>query len=144
MAGFSEFTRQAAKAIADWARDLKRDIAALWIAARDARTPWPTKLLAGFVVAYALSPIDLIPDFIPVVGYLDDLVIVPLGLWLAIKMMPVELMAEFRRQAIEMGPRTKSFAGLLFVGAIWLIIAVVLFRWFDQRFAVETALSSGV
>jgi len=144
LARISEFIRHAIRVVVDWAHDLKRDIAALWIAARDARTPWPPKLLAGLIVAYALSPVDLIPDFIPVIGYLDDLIIVPLGLWLTIKMMPAELMADFRRRATEMGPRPKSYAGLVFIGVIWLIAAAFLFRWFDQRFAVTTALSSGV
>lgn len=144
VAGFAEFTRHAARTITDWARDLKRDVAALWIAARDARTPWPAKLLAGLVVAYALSPVDLIPDFIPVIGYLDDLIIVPLGLLLAIRMMPEELMAEFRSSATAMAPRPKSFAGLIFIGAVWLIAAAILFRWLNQHFAVLPALSSGV
>lgn len=144
MARISEFIRHAIRVVVDWARDLKRDIAALWIAARDTRTPWPPKLLAGLIVAYALSPVDLIPDFIPVIGYLDDLIFVPLGLWLTIKMMPAELMADFRRRATDMGPRPKSYAGLVFIGVIWLIAAAFLFRWFDQRFAVTTALSSGV
>lgn len=63
-----------------WARSLKQDVIALWIAARDPRTPWHAKALAAAVAAYALSPIDLIPDFIPVLGYLDDLLIVPLGI----------------------------------------------------------------
>ena len=67
-----------------WARALKRDVVALWIAARDPRTPWYAKVAAGVVAAYALSPIDLIPDFVPVLGYLDDIVIVPLGIALAV------------------------------------------------------------
>lgn len=79
-----------------WARDLKRDVVALWIAARDRRTPLLAKLLAASVAAYALSPIDLIPDFIPVLGYLDDLLIVPLGILLTIRLVPPALMAEFR------------------------------------------------
>ncbi|MBX4420846.1 DUF1232 domain-containing protein, partial [Mycobacterium tuberculosis] len=72
--------------IKQWARRIKRDVVALWIAARDPRTPTLAKVIAGFVAAYALSPIDLIPDFIPVVGYLDDLLIVPAGILLAIKL----------------------------------------------------------
>jgi uncharacterized membrane protein YkvA (DUF1232 family) len=71
-----------------WARRLKRDVHAVWIAARDPRTPRPVRLLALAVAAYALSPIDLIPDFVPVLGYLDDLMIVPLGLWLVLRLVP--------------------------------------------------------
>ncbi|MGO4815932.1 YkvA family protein, partial [Cupriavidus sp. 2MCAB6] len=82
-----------------WARHLTRDVVALWIAARDPRTPWHAKALAAGVAAYALSPIDLIPDFIPILGYLDDLLIVPAGIALAVRLIPSELMAEFRREA---------------------------------------------
>lgn len=82
-----------------WARALKRDVKALWIAARDPRVPWHAKAVAGAVTAYAISPIDLIPDFIPILGQLDDLIIVPAGLWLAIRLIPPPLMAEFRERA---------------------------------------------
>ncbi|TIT56386.1 MAG: DUF1232 domain-containing protein, partial [Mesorhizobium sp.] len=84
-----------------WARAIKRDVVALWLAARDPRVPWYAKVAAGVVAAYALSPIDLIPDFIPVLGYLDDLIIVPLGILLAVKLIPAALMAEFRAAAIR-------------------------------------------
>ncbi|HTH27548.1 MAG TPA: DUF1232 domain-containing protein, partial [Sphingobium sp.] len=79
-----------------WARGIKRDVLALWIAARDPRTPLLAKAMAGAVAAYALSPIDLIPDVIPVLGYLDDLLILPLGIMLAVRMIPAPLLAEFR------------------------------------------------
>lgn len=98
---------------------------ALWLAARDARVPWYAKAVAGAVAAYALSPIDLIPDFIPVLGYLDDLIIVPLGILLAVKLIPVKLMAEFRAEAIRRSKPT-SRAGLAFIVAIWTAIAVAL------------------
>ena len=143
MSQFVEFTKLVLRSVAHWASELKRDVTALWIGSRDARTPWPSKLLAGLVVAYALSPIDLIPDFIPVIGYLDDLIIVPFGLWLTIRLMPDELMAEFRRRAVDLGPRPRSMAGLLFVGAVWLLAMIIFFRWFEQRFAVMTAHSFG-
>jgi uncharacterized membrane protein YkvA (DUF1232 family) len=87
---------EAAKA---WARSIKRDVVAIWLAARDPRMPWYAKAIAAAVAAYALSPIDLIPDFIPVLGYLDDLVIIPLGILLVIRLIPAEVMAEFRREA---------------------------------------------
>ena len=83
----------------DWARRLKNDVLALWLAARDRRTPWAPKVIAVAVVAYAFSPIDLIPDMIPVLGYLDDLLILPLGIWLAVRFIPAALMAGFRAQA---------------------------------------------
>src|SRR3982074_3086763 len=82
-----------------WARALKRDVTMLYLAARHPRVPWYAKALAGFVAAYALSPIDLIPDFIPVLGYLDDLIIVPLGIWLVIALIPEDVMREYRAMA---------------------------------------------
>jgi uncharacterized membrane protein YkvA (DUF1232 family) len=81
-----------------WARTIKRDVLALWIAARDPRVPWYAKAAAGAVAAYALSPIDLIPDFIPVLGYLDDLVIVPFGILLVVKLIPAQRMEEFGKR----------------------------------------------
>src|SRR5690349_24291209 len=84
-----------------WASAVRRDVHALYLAARDPRVPWYAKALAGAVAAYALSPIDLIPDFIPVIGYLDDLIIVPLGILLAVKLVPPELMSEFRAEALR-------------------------------------------
>src|SRR3569832_1439609 len=86
-------------ALKAWAKALKRDVVALWLAARDPRVPWYAKVAAGAVAAYALSPIDLIPDFIPILGYLDDLLIVPAGIWLAVRLIPPALMAEFRQRA---------------------------------------------
>ena len=108
-----------------WARALKRDAIAVWLAARDARTPLPAKMLALAVAAYALSPIDLIPDFIPVLGLLDDLLIVPAGIWLVARMMPAGLMAELRAQAAQT-TRPASYAGaavilMLWLGAAWLL-----------------------
>ncbi len=82
-----------------WARRVKRDVVALWIAARDPQTPWYAKALCVTVAAYALSPIDLIPDFIPVLGYLDDLVLVPIGIILAIRLVPPGIMAKCRADA---------------------------------------------
>ena len=82
-----------------WARTLKREIVVLWLAARDPRVPLGAKLLAGLVAGYALSPIDLIPDFIPVLGLLDDLLLVPAGIWLVLRMIPLGLVAELRAQA---------------------------------------------
>lgn len=110
-----------------WARLIKRDVLALWIAARDRRTPVLAKLIAGAVAAYALSPIDLIPDFIPVLGYLDDLVIVPLGILLAVRLIPSPLMQEFRDQA-AVRERPVSRAGQITIISLWLL-ALVLVAW---------------
>lgn len=104
-----------------WARSIKRDVIALWIAARDARTPVFAKVVAACVAAYALSPIDLIPDFIPVLGYLDDLIIVPLGIMLAVRLIPPPLMEEFRSTALQVATRPTSRAGLMVIIAIWLL-----------------------
>lgn len=109
-----------------WARRIKRDIVALWIAARDERTPLHAKLLAAAVAAYALSPIDLIPDFIPVLGYLDDVILVPLGILLVVRLIPTLLMEEFRMLAAERTGRPGSPAGLMMVIAIWLFVAAML------------------
>ena len=106
-----------------WALRLKRDLLALWLAARDPRTPVLAKIVAGATAAYAFSPIDLIPDFIPVLGLLDDLVIVPLGIWIALRLIPAELMAAFRIMAEQQAERPVSrIAGAGVVG-IWIALA---------------------
>ena len=119
-----------------WAGRIKRDVIALWIAARDPRVPWYAKLATGAVAAYALSPIDLIPDFIPVLGYLDDIIIVPLGILLAVKLVPVDLMDEFRAEAERRSARPTSRAGLVFIAAIWLLVAgwLILLFWPNMWF----------
>jgi uncharacterized membrane protein YkvA (DUF1232 family) len=114
-----------------WARDIKRDVVALWIAARDPRTPMGAKIVAAAVAAYALSPVDLIPDFIPVLGYLDDLLIVPLGIMLAVRLLPPELMAEFRTEATRQG-RPTSRAGLAAIIIIWLAAAMFAGWWLTK------------
>jgi uncharacterized membrane protein YkvA (DUF1232 family) len=114
-----------------WAKGLKRDVVALWLAARDPRTPMVAKVVAGLTAAYALSPIDLIPDFIPVIGYLDDLLIVPAGIWLALRLVPPALMVELRAAA-EARDRPRSLAGAAAVVGIWLG-AVALFGWLWLR-----------
>jgi uncharacterized membrane protein YkvA (DUF1232 family) len=113
-------------ALKAWAARLKRDVVALWLAARDPRTPWHAKALAGFVAAYALSPIDLIPDFIPVLGWLDDLLIVPAGIWLALRLVPPALMAEFRERARAQARPRSPIAAIVIV-ALWLAAAGLLF-----------------
>lgn len=112
-----------------WARSIKRDVAALWLAARDPRTPRLAKYLAIALVAYALSPIDLIPDFVPVLGMLDDIVILPLGILLLLRMMPAGLMQDLRERAARIEDLPASRAGLLAVLAIWLAAVVITALW---------------
>ena len=111
-----------------WARGIKRDVVALWLAARDPRVTWRAKAVAASVAAYALSPIDLIPDFIPVLGYLDDLIIVPLGIMLAVRMVPGALMAEFRALAAARSLRPAGWAGAVAIIAIWCVAAALTVR----------------
>jgi uncharacterized membrane protein YkvA (DUF1232 family) len=118
----------------DWAHRLQADTLALWFAARDDRTPWYAKLLVAAVVAYAVSPIDLIPDFIPVLGLLDDLLVVPLGVALALRMIPAEVMAAARDRArdalADPRPRGRVAAGI--VVALW-VAAAALVAWWAVR-----------
>ena len=116
-----------------WARRLRRDIVALWIAARDPRTPWYAKAVAALVAAYALSPIDLIPDFIPVLGYLDDLILLPLGIMLAVALVPAPLMAEFRAEASRRAAEPRSRAAGAAIVVIWIAAALLLLWWLWPR-----------
>jgi uncharacterized membrane protein YkvA (DUF1232 family) len=110
-----------------WAKRLMRDVAALQLACRDPRVPWYAKAVAIVTVAYALSPIDLIPDFIPVLGYLDDAIIVPLGVALAIALVPHDVMVELRGKASEQLRQPGLVrAGALIVIGIWLGIGVLI------------------
>lgn len=116
-----------------WAKALKRDVLALWLAARDPRVPWYAKALAGAVAAYALSPIDLIPDFIPVLGYLDDLVIVPGGIWLVVRLIPAPLMAELRAAAAKLAERPTSHFAAASIALVWVAAAVGLVWLYFRR-----------
>jgi len=104
-----------------WARTIKRDAHALYLAARDPRVPWYAKALAIAVAAYALSPIDLIPDFVPVLGYVDDLIIVPLGIALVIRLIPPEIMTQHRDMASAAQERPISRAAGMAIMAIWIV-----------------------
>lgn len=108
-----------------WARLARRDLHALYLAARDPRVPWHAKAVAAFVAAYAFSPIDLIPDFVPVLGYLDDLIIVPLGILLAVRLIPPHILAEHRATAELASQRPVSKLGAAAIVSIWLLLAVV-------------------
>ncbi len=116
-----------------WARSIKRDVVAVYFAARNPDTPWALRVLALAVAAYALSPIDLIPDFIPVLGYLDDLLIVPLGLWLVIRFLPAHVLASSRARAAVVLERPRSKLGAIVVVGIWLLCAVAGVYWIAQR-----------
>lgn len=102
-----------------WASRLKRDVHAIYLASRDPRVPWYAKALAVTVAGYALSPIDLIPDFIPVLGYLDELILLPLGIWLVVTLIPDEVMAQYRARADEAGQRPTSRAGMIAIIVLW-------------------------
>jgi uncharacterized membrane protein YkvA (DUF1232 family) len=110
------------------AGQLKRQTYAVYLAIKDPRTPWYARVAAGLVVAYAFSPIDLIPDFIPVLGYLDDLIIIPLGIALTVKLIPPDVLAEARARADEVmaGDRPTSRAAAVAIVAIWLVAAAAI------------------
>ncbi|WP_231862680.1 YkvA family protein [Sphingorhabdus sp. M41] len=114
-----------------WAQNLKRDILALWVAARDKRTPLAAKILAAAVAAYAFSPIDLIPDFLPVIGYLDDLIIIPIGVALILRMIPKTLMAEYRQKALKIDFRPNSRRAAICILLMWIGAAYWLIRALD-------------
>jgi uncharacterized membrane protein YkvA (DUF1232 family) len=116
-----------------WAATLRRDALVLWFASRDARTPWYAKCLAACIVAYALSPIDLIPDFIPVVGMLDEIILLPGAIWLVLKLMPRQVLLDSRAraqtwlEARRPGPRNWIAAGAIVL--LWLALSWALWAW---------------
>jgi uncharacterized membrane protein YkvA (DUF1232 family) len=115
--------------IKEWAGVIKRDVHALYLAARDPRTPWYAKAFALAIAAYALSPIDLIPDFIPVLGYLDDAILLPMAIWLAVRMVPPDVMTEHRAAAAKAGSRPVSRGGAAIIAALWVLAAGALLWW---------------
>lgn len=118
---------------------LRREVYALYLAARHPQTPWYAKLFVAAVVAYAFSPIDLIPDFIPVLGYLDDLILIPLGFAIAIKLVPAHVLAECRARAEEVAasgkPRSRVAAAV--ICGIWVLVAVLGSLWAYEAFAMN-------
>ena len=116
----------------DWARTTRRDAHAVYLAARDPRTPWYTKALAIFVAGYALSPIDLIPDFVPILGYVDDVVLVPLGIAAVVAMIPAEVMAEHRAAAARAAEQPMSRAAAIVITSIWMV-SVAACVWLAYR-----------
>jgi len=124
--GFVDSTRA-------WARRIKRDVLALWFARSHPATPWYAKALGGFVVAYALSPIDLIPDFIPVLGFLDDVILLPVLIWLTVRLLPPQVLTESRRKAeqwmAERRAKPRSVVGAVAIIVVWVAVAVAFALW---------------
>lgn len=123
----------------DWnlrerARLVKRDIHALYLAGRDPRVPWYAKLLVVVVAAYAVSPIDLIPDFIPIVGYLDDLLLLPFGIWLAIRLIPDDVLADCREAAARASEKPASRLAAFAIVFVWVSVAVAGALWLVRLF----------
>jgi uncharacterized membrane protein YkvA (DUF1232 family) len=116
-----------------WARRIKRDGVTLWFAGQHPRTPWYAKALGWLVVAYALSPIDLIPDFIPVLGYVDDVLLLPGLIWLTIRLLPPEVLAECRGQADAWmqarKAKPRSWLGAVLVVAVWVALGAAAWWW---------------
>ena len=110
-------------------KQLKTEVVVLYFVLKDRRTPWYAKALIAVIIAYALSPVDLIPDFIPVLGYLDDLILVPVGIYLALKLVPAEILEEHRQKANTetINSRTKWIASAVIVG-IWLLVLYLIIK----------------
>ena len=111
-----------------WARAIRRDVLALWLAARDPRTPWTARAFCAAVAAYALSPIDLIPDAIPVLGLLDEALLLPLAIVVAVRLIPPPLMAQFREEAARRAEKPVSRWGAAAVVLVWIAAAALLAR----------------
>jgi len=116
-----------------WARKIKRDGVTLWFAGKDPETPLLPKVLSVIVVAYALSPIDLIPDFIPVLGYLDDVILLPVLIWLAVRLIPAHVLAQCRAKADDWmateGRKPRTNWGILFVVLVWLLASWAIWKY---------------
>ena len=131
--GYKESADRIIGRLRAWASSIRRDVYALYLAGRDPRVPGYAKLVAVCVAGYALSPIDLIPDFIPVLGLLDDLIIVPLGIWFAVRMIPEEVFAELRVAAEQVAGRS-SIAAAVVIAFIWLLAMVLTGCWIAGHF----------
>lgn len=125
------------EAVRTWARRIQRDAMTLWFARRHPDTPWYAKALGAFVLAYALSPIDLIPDFIPVLGYLDEALLLPALIWLTVRLLPPQVLADSRRRAeawlADAGARPRSLAGGAAILLLW-TAALALGAWWGWRY----------
>src|SRR3954467_2994287 len=121
----------------NWAAELKAQVMTLWFSRSHPDAPTSAKIVAGLVVAYALSPIDLIPDFIPVLGYLDDLILVPLGIALCLRLIPEPILVESPRRAATLAAKPRSYAAAALIIALWLSIAAALL-WWVYRLATDS------
>lgn len=114
----------------NWVNELKKQIYAVYLASRNPRVPWLAKLIVVIIVAYALSPVDLIPDFIPLIGYLDDLLLLPLGIWLAIRLIPNNVwqacLAQAEKKTLKL-PHNR-FAAVMII-SIWLLTIIIVIQW---------------
>lgn len=126
------------KTLNAWAQRIKCDGLTLWFAARHPRTPWYAKALGVFVVAYALSPIDLIPDFIPVLGYVDDVLLLPALIWLAVRLLPADVRQSCRQQADDwmrtQGRKPRSRLGIAFVVIVWVGLCAMAYALLQGKF----------
>lgn len=122
---------QAMQSLKQFARKLKTETYALYLASKDPRVPWYARVLAAGVVAYLFSPIDLIPDAIPILGYLDDLILVPLGIWIVLKMIPPQVMAECREQAEAANQQgtPKNWIAAAIIVFLWIFLGLLTFHW---------------
>ncbi|KAF3888478.1 MULTISPECIES: YkvA family protein [Nostocales] len=120
-----------------FAKKLKQEVYAVYLASKDPRTPWYAKVLAVIIVAYAFSPLDLIPDPIPLLGYLDDLIIIPLGIWLVLKLIPPSVLSECRERAeIEkLQGKPTNWIAAIFIVVIWLLLGIAIAIWLNNIFA---------
>ncbi len=119
-------------ALRNAAKRIRHDALTVYFAARDPRTPWVVRLLALAVAAYAISPIDLIPDFIPVIGYLDDLILLPVGIFLIIKLTPAEVIEASRARAAELSGQPTSAVAACLVIAVWIACAAGIGYWLTR------------
>jgi uncharacterized membrane protein YkvA (DUF1232 family) len=119
----------------DVARRLKRDVMTVYYAARDSRTPWGVRLLAVAIAAYALSPIDLIPDFIPVIGYVDELLLLPFAIWLVLRLTPDAVIADSRVRAAEVADRPTSVAAAAVIVVVWVTVVTAFGFWLHRAMA---------
>lgn len=123
--------------VSQWARRIKRDAVMLWFARRHPDTPFLAKALCFLAVAYALSPIDLIPDFIPVLGYLDDALLLPALIWLAVRLLPPHVIDSCRTQADQwlsaQNARPTSYLGAVLIITVWIAVAWLCWAWYWQR-----------
>jgi uncharacterized membrane protein YkvA (DUF1232 family) len=118
--------------VKSWAKELKRNILVLWFALKNPKTPFLARAVAFITVTYTLSPIDLIPDFIPVLGYIDDIILIPILVWITLKLVPDDVMIQSRQQAQELlavnQSKPKSYFGLFIILAIWFLVGCIIIK----------------